>query len=310
MKGNNIDTKIEKLFENYTEEPSSNCWNVVSQRLDAVMPAGSSASSGASSGTSAFTKFMTTIAGKSIAIVSAVAIVGVSLYVVSNRPETTSISSTQPATVSEKQINNNKIDNRQTDNLLYPKSKQSVITQSVPNKATTVNSTDNSQIIAEKPANIVSNNSTPILASAPKINYFSPTINPDSTIHSEEPLAREDSLENDTELTQNNNTSTEKEKTVATIPSQNTTQSNLVFPNVFTPNGDGVNDYFVIKNIESLAQQKFVVVNAAGQKVFEANNYQNNWDASNVPDGAYFYVLETKINGKIQTFYGAVQVIR
>lgn len=308
MKGNNIDTKIEKLFENYAEEPSPNCWDVVSQKLNTVMPAGSSASSGASSGTSAFTKFMTTVVGKSIAIISAVSIVGVSLYVISNRSETTSAPSSQPTSASEKQINNNKITQKQTANSFYPKNKQATTTQSVPDKATAVNSTDNSQIIAEEPDNIVSNNNTtPISATAPKISYSNPITNSDKTIHSEEPLVREDSTENNTESIQSNNALTEK---AATVTNQNTIQNNLVFPNVFTPNGDGVNDYFVIKNIESLTQQKFVVVNAAGQKVFEANNYQNNWDASNVPDGAYFYVLETKIDGKVQTFYGTVQVIR
>lgn len=88
------------------------------------------------------------------------------------------------------------------------------------------------------------------------------------------------------------------------------TKSNLVFPNVFTPNGDGFNDMFVIKNIDESSNNRLVIVNANGVKVFEANNYQNNWDAINVPVGAYFYVFETKVDGVSQSFYGNIQIIR
>jgi gliding motility-associated-like protein len=94
-----------------------------------------------------------------------------------------------------------------------------------------------------------------------------------------------------------------------------TTESNLrqlgvEFPNVFTPNGDGFNDFFVIKNIEKISQNRLIVINANGLKVYEANNYQNNWDADNIPNGSYFYVLESKIDGTSQTFYGTIQIIR
>jgi gliding motility-associated-like protein len=84
----------------------------------------------------------------------------------------------------------------------------------------------------------------------------------------------------------------------------------MVFPNVFTPNGDGFNDFFVIKNIEKISQNRLIIINSNGAKVFEANNYQNNWDASNVLNGSYFYVLETKVDGKTQSYYGSIQIIR
>ena len=62
-------------------------------------------------------------------------------------------------------------------------------------------------------------------------------------------------------------------------------------PNVFTPNGDGKNDFFKIPFITNLKDNNVIVYNRWGKKVFEADNYTNDWDASNIPSGTYFYVI-------------------
>lgn len=62
-------------------------------------------------------------------------------------------------------------------------------------------------------------------------------------------------------------------------------------PNVFSPNGDGLNDAFRIENIEYYNNQ-LTVYGRWGNKVFEALNYKNQWDANGVPDGTYYFVLE------------------
>lgn len=83
-------------------------------------------------------------------------------------------------------------------------------------------------------------------------------------------------------------------------------------PNVITPGDrDNKNDEFVIKGIERFASSRLVIFNRWGNHVFEADNYQNNWDAQGLTGGSYFYVLElTDSNGKTQTFKGWVQVIK
>jgi uncharacterized repeat protein (TIGR01451 family)/gliding motility-associated-like protein len=83
-------------------------------------------------------------------------------------------------------------------------------------------------------------------------------------------------------------------------------------PNVITPGDrDNKNDEFVIKGIERFAASRLVIFNRWGNHVFEADNYQNNWDAQGLTAGSYFYVLElTDSNGKTQTFKGWVQVIK
>lgn len=65
----------------------------------------------------------------------------------------------------------------------------------------------------------------------------------------------------------------------------------LVLPNVMTPNSDGKNDFLYIKALEHYPENKIAVYNRWGQIVFEKENYKNDWDASGVSDGAYYYFL-------------------
>lgn len=67
----------------------------------------------------------------------------------------------------------------------------------------------------------------------------------------------------------------------------------LVFPNVFTPNGDGFNDYFVIDKLESehYLDRSFVVFDRWGKKVYEASPYMNEWGGDGIAEGTYFYIF-------------------
>ena len=64
-------------------------------------------------------------------------------------------------------------------------------------------------------------------------------------------------------------------------------------PNIISPNGDGKNDEFTIRNLQYFPNAKLVVFNRWGKKVFEDNNYNqnNNWGAADVSPGTYFYEL-------------------
>ncbi len=71
----------------------------------------------------------------------------------------------------------------------------------------------------------------------------------------------------------------------------------LVIPyNIITPDGNGKNDLWVIKNIESYPNNHVVILDEWDMKVFEKNSYQNDWSGKNLtgeilPDGTYFYIL-------------------
>ncbi|MBF4492988.1 gliding motility-associated C-terminal domain-containing protein [Flavobacterium sp. MR2016-29] len=74
----------------------------------------------------------------------------------------------------------------------------------------------------------------------------------------------------------------------------------------FTPNGDGINDTWVISNIENYPSSVVRVFNRWGAEVFTARNYQNDWDGhskgsnSTLPAASsYFYQIDLDGNGSI-----------
>lgn len=81
-------------------------------------------------------------------------------------------------------------------------------------------------------------------------------------------------------------------------------------PNIITPNGDGKNDYFHIVNIERIPESTLVIFNRWGKKVYEMNNYKNDWDGEGHSDGVYYYVLKYKTYFKEDEIQGTVTIIR
>lgn len=85
------------------------------------------------------------------------------------------------------------------------------------------------------------------------------------------------------------------EEAIFVVPSQ------LVIPNVFTPNGDGVNDYFIFKH-QSLQSCKVTIVDRNGKVAYQReigdiygwDGWDGNMLESNrrAPEGQYYYVVE------------------
>lgn len=65
----------------------------------------------------------------------------------------------------------------------------------------------------------------------------------------------------------------------------------ITIPNVFTPNGDGVNDKFVVENLDNYPYSKLEIFNRWGKKVYSNDDYKNDWTGDNLADGVYYYVL-------------------
>lgn len=79
--------------------------------------------------------------------------------------------------------------------------------------------------------------------------------------------------------------------------------------NLFTPNGDGKNDYFYIDNIENYPDCEVTIMNRYGNLVYRNKNYTNNWDGDNLPDGTYYYVI--KCYGQEEpALQGALTILR
>ncbi len=75
------------------------------------------------------------------------------------------------------------------------------------------------------------------------------------------------------------------------------TEMEIDAPNVFTPDGDGINDEFVVV-YHSVKSFKMVIVNRWGRKVFTTNNPAEGWDGKingkKASEGVYFYYIEAK----------------
>jgi gliding motility-associated-like protein len=65
-------------------------------------------------------------------------------------------------------------------------------------------------------------------------------------------------------------------------------------PNVFTPNGDGVNDEFYIPGAGALRDFRVEIYNRWGRKVHEWTNPKEGWDGEGHSAGVYYYVVTAK----------------
>lgn len=80
----------------------------------------------------------------------------------------------------------------------------------------------------------------------------------------------------------------------------------IFIPNVFTPNGDGINDLLDLKT-QNLEEFTFVVVDRWGARVFETRNLNDYWDGKtpsgqDAPEGVYYYMLSYKLRKWESTF--------
>ena len=108
-------------------------------------------------------------------------------------------------------------------------------------------------------------------------------------------------------------------------------EDDLIFPNVITPNGDGINDCFAIQNLnirynpedpDEYRSNELYVYDRWGKTVYHAKNYDTYavdgkilrgtqyFDASQLSDGVYYYTFYYK--GKVKTvdYHGSITVIR
>jgi len=79
--------------------------------------------------------------------------------------------------------------------------------------------------------------------------------------------------------------------------------------NVFTPNGDGVNDYLAFDLLELYPGSKLQVFNRWGKLIYEDDSYYNDWDGEDYPAGTYFYVLDIN-DESYGIFKGSFTIIR
>jgi len=91
--------------------------------------------------------------------------------------------------------------------------------------------------------------------------------------------------------------------------------SEVIVPNIFSPNGDGVNDVFIISGggIKNLNAQ---IINRWGQIIYEWDTAFGSWDGHSFAgeesaSGSYFYFIDVEYNnGNAEEFKGNVVLVR
>lgn len=92
-------------------------------------------------------------------------------------------------------------------------------------------------------------------------------------------------------------------------------ETSITYPNVFTPNGDGLNDAFYME-LEYASNIAVVVYNRWGLRLFEGNSPIVQWNGTDkkgnaVPGGVYYvFISYTDREGKAMEHKGAVTLIR
>lgn len=79
------------------------------------------------------------------------------------------------------------------------------------------------------------------------------------------------------------------------------------YNNILTPNGDGINDRLVIKNLNGYPNNRLQVFDYSGKVIYQQNGYSNDWDGTingrKAANGTYYFVLminnEVKIKGSV-----------
>ncbi|MES2760965.1 MAG: gliding motility-associated C-terminal domain-containing protein [Bacteroidota bacterium] len=87
----------------------------------------------------------------------------------------------------------------------------------------------------------------------------------------------------------------------------------IYIPEIFTPNGDGKNDGFVIRNIENYPDNKLKIFNRWGNLIYQKDSYMNEFEGyantgdqvgkAKLPAGTYYVILEYGDN-KTETYNG------
>ena len=96
-----------------------------------------------------------------------------------------------------------------------------------------------------------------------------------------------------------------------------TTKPDSLFfiPDVITPNGDGINDNWFIKDLDRFPNNQVRIINRWGDEVYQSKPYLNDWTGTykdgELPGATYYYELKIKeASGKELEFNGPITIVK
>lgn len=315
--------ELKDILNQMDAQPSADCWNKLSQRLDVAMPTQGHTANASQPGTSVAAKgisALSTSAKVVTAVLSTAAVAGIitiaTLTHQSDKSDTVSPTTTKSVEQTNLTLEGSEDLSSTTVDTATPQTEKSSAPDLLINNDIEVIAYSNDILQVEAPASYTpASKSIDIKEAtattiAPKVTP-TPAVsttqqNATNTVALSTPTAKSTKSKNRRII--------QEEDPVIQNMDQESIDWNepvkLEIPNVFTPNGDGYNDYFVIKGIENCGKRQLIVRNRAGHIVYRNNNYENTWDGSDCPNGVYTYQFFYSSNGIDQVMSGSVTVLR
>lgn len=310
-----FEQNLQKMLEEFSERPSDRCWNDLSERLDAIHTGnsatkaqnGQSSLSSAAGSTSKIAGILGHNAAGIFLGIAAVGITATAIILISNPKNTEFSKNTQIEEIRLAEEQEQKIENVKNNAPIAARDsfgeKLSTETKIIKDNIGTVDEIavyENINVDKQKDA-ISSATVNEILKSeaAEEKNKVVSNVNGKSVSKTEKK----------TETETNEPAENEKEITYDDVEDLSM-QPELNIPNVITPNGDNINDYFVIEGIPWISQTKLIIYNRNGRIVYEKRDYDNSWCAENMHGGTYYYIFTFEYNNREFMRKGSIRVIR
>lgn len=312
--------EIKDILENYTQQPPASGWERLSSQLDALAPMGGESAATSSTGASAAG---TAAKGAAFSVSKALLVAAAGLLTTAAVVTAVIVHNEKSNIQSTELPNGQAADNSMivlTDSTITatPEEEKTLVAKDVaPTENPTSNlPSDNTPVAAPATTPLVDNTpSTPAAiptTSSPKVSA-SPAKTPTPTPSLQRPNVTP-TLTHVTLPQQSTILHQQQEDPVVQKMDPDemdwSTPVRIEIPNVFTPNGDGFNDLFVIQGLENCDKHELIVRNRGGNIVFRSNSYENNWNGDNCPDGTYSYQFLYSRHGISQEMKGNVMIIR
>ena len=272
--------RIEDLLKNHSETPSEEVWKRLNARLDAEMPVVNSPVQSAG-----FTKFRrVAIAALVASVLIGGAVLGWMLHQKSERSQVSDLAAT------DTKVKTEEVAVEDTGNTVV------TVEESLPQGVTAPKEAEPkvAKVAVEKAT--LQNETIPVPSqtdpkSEKKSNVRQEVLPANSTLAKQ--LAADPVLKNLSD-----------DSVDWSVP------AHLTIPNLFTPNGDNVNDLFVIEGLEQYTSPKLIIRDKNNRVVYQNADYQNTWGGDNCPDGVYNYEFTFHYNGIENQAIGKVRIIR
>jgi len=267
---------IKNILENYTEQPSEQAWERLSARMDRELPTRRK-----------------TPAWKWVASLLIVAMIGGGIGVFQYlHKHQKPVAQNSPEAIAAGQ---NAAEETDTPAFSAPAEETATVsepaTATCPEKTAPTYDNDSHTSTAREPAKAPAEAPQPSDRSTPKSNIRQIVLPPNSTLAKQ--LAADPVL-----------------KTLSDESVDWSLPAHLSIPNIFTPNNDGVNDFFVIEGLENYTAQHLVIRDKNNRVVYQSDSYRNNWGGENCPDGVYSYEFSFAYNGIENQASGKVRILR